>query len=330
MKKSDITQTNLELAKQYLNIPFTYKKMCMALEMPILTGRQKIQQIKRLATWVELTKEEKPTRYIIKNIYEHQKVVKTIAHLSDDEEKYQEAIEFFDKRKLDLLKPLPFPIRNNYKISYYCRFHPDVLQTSTWKNLKITIGCPLCKYGSSRFEIMVFLGIENAVSRAKVEGVEFDIYIPSINTLVEIDGAYYHKDDTEENQKKKEIIAEQNNMKFLRIIEVAESNSSKLENGILYVSPYVTSSPKERQMIGQLLESYLPYQHSDELWDKAAEYLRQKKEDRNDEVTLIVPQGQRLIKQYSKTGELLKAYTLNELLETIAKENWQDSNWEIT
>jgi len=42
----------------------------------------------------------------------------------------------------------------------------------------------------------------DAIHRAKVQAIEMDIYIPSINVAIEYDGSYYHKNKLEQDLQK--------------------------------------------------------------------------------------------------------------------------------
>lgn len=57
--------------------------------------------------------------------------------------------------------------------------------------------------------------------------MELDIYVPSISTGIEYDGAYWHKTDTESREKKKYSLCQEKGIKLIRIKENNSSKSNK-------------------------------------------------------------------------------------------------------
>ena len=307
-----------------INTPLTYKEICKISRLPYLGGSSKKSLFKELECWCKFEKTKSPTRYIFLEFYENRTENKPVVQkLPEDQYKYEDAERFFIKRKLTHPEPLPYPIRNRQKISYICDFHPDIVQEASWGELRNSIGCPLCKYQSSRFEIMTYLGIKNAQSRAKFNGVEFDVYIPSINTVVEIDGYFYHKDDTPEQLERKQKAAKENNLTFLRIIETLDTSQIGIENNIMYITPYATATKIIKKKIIDNLSCFLPFRYTDALWDDAAEYMRKNKTM----PTIILP---KTINQFDKDGNLINTYTVNQLIAEISTGSAFGYNWEIT
>ena len=70
-------------------------------------------------------------------------------------------------------------------------------------------GCGKCSTQTSMPELRVFTELQHlfpdAQRRSKLDGKEADIYIPSLQTVVEYDGSYYHKNLENEDSKKTEI-----------------------------------------------------------------------------------------------------------------------------
>lgn len=313
----------LEKLHDKINIPLTYKEICEISGLPYLGGSSKKSLFKELECWCKFEKTTSPTRYIFLEFYHDRKERKpVIQELPEDQSKHDEAEEFFIKRKLTHPSPLPYPIRNRQKISYVCDFHPEVIQEANWVELRNSIGCPLCKYPFSRFEIMTCLGIENAQSRVKFDGVEFDIYIPSINTVVEVDGYFYHKDDTPEQLERKIKAAKENNLLFLKIIEILDPSKIGIENNILYITPYATATKKVKKNIVDNLSRFLPFIYRDSLWDEAAEYMRQNKPI----PTSTLP---KIINQYDKDGELINTYTVYQLIAEISTGSAFGCSWTV-
>ena len=88
--------------------------------------------------------------------------------------------------------------------------------------------CPICHSGrqTSFSEQAVFYYIKklfpDAINRYKnifSDGMELDIYIPSIKTAVEYDGVFYHKREKLRREMKKYKICQKHNIKLIRIKE---------------------------------------------------------------------------------------------------------------
>lgn len=88
--------------------------------------------------------------------------------------------------------------------------------------------CPICNSGrqTSFSEQAVFYYVNklfsDAVNRYKdifSNGMELDIYIPSIKTAIEYDGVFYHKREKLQREMKKYKICQKHNIKLIRIKE---------------------------------------------------------------------------------------------------------------
>lgn len=80
--------------------------------------------------------------------------------------------------------------------------------------------CPQCYSASSMLELQVYAEIkhffDDANLRKKVLRKEIDIYIPSIDFGVEIDGAYWHKHKQLQDKKKTQLLKE-NGIRLIRV-----------------------------------------------------------------------------------------------------------------
>lgn len=329
MKSNYLDKEKLKKLYGEIDIPLTYKQICDISGFTYSRGEAKTIFLNRLSRWCLYEKTSSPTRYIIKEFYDEPlDFPPTIISLPTDEAKYKEAEEFFIRRKLTHPEPLPYPMRNRRLISYVCDFHPGITQTTPWKQLRDSIGCPLCKYPFSRFEIMILLGIEGAESRVKFDGVEFDIYIPERNTVIEVDGILYHGDDTPEQIKRKEVAAENNDLNFLKVEEVLDPEKIGVEGSVLYVTPYSVATKPQKEKINKALSKFLPFIYQDNLWDKAADRMRELKQEFYDQKPLKITNGT-IIHQHSKDGQLIHTYTASELLDIISSGSAFGYTWEV-
>ena len=81
-------------------------------------------------------------------------------------------------------------------------------------------GCPKCSNQSSEAEIRILSELkwlfDEVISRYKFDGVEIDIFLPSINVGIEYDGKYWHKDLQETDLKKNKFLL-LNNINLIRV-----------------------------------------------------------------------------------------------------------------
>ena len=88
--------------------------------------------------------------------------------------------------------------------------------------------CPQCNtYGTSIPELAIFFYLSkiypDTIHRHRIQNIEFDVFVPSLNLAIEYDGYYYHKDRLEKENQKDET-CKNNNIDFIRI------RSNKLES----------------------------------------------------------------------------------------------------
>jgi len=91
---------------------------------------------------------------------------------------------------------------------------------STISDRSMGHGCPFCTNQSSEFEIFILSELEwvfgKVEQRKRIDGNEVDIYLPSINLCIEIDGSHWHK-DKRVNDKKKNIFLESLGYTIIRL-----------------------------------------------------------------------------------------------------------------
>ena len=96
--------------------------------------------------------------------------------------------------------------------------------------------CPQCGFkGTSFVEQTLFFYIKKhfpeAVSRKRIGVFEFDIYIPTINVAIEYDGSYFHSiEGAIEREMKKNVFAEKQGIKLIRLREIPLNNSPNSTN----------------------------------------------------------------------------------------------------
>jgi len=81
-------------------------------------------------------------------------------------------------------------------------------------------GCPKCNSSTSSPEIRIFCELSSlfpeAKQRAKVYGVELDIWLPHLNLGVEFDGFYWHKDKLAKDKQKNQVLIKEG-IKLIRV-----------------------------------------------------------------------------------------------------------------
>lgn len=83
------------------------------------------------------------------------------------------------------------------------------------------LGCKKCNpKGTSLPELAIYYYLskiyKDVLHRHKIQKIEFDIYIPSLNLAIEYDGSYWHKDKIEAENKKDQFCKD-NGIRFIRV-----------------------------------------------------------------------------------------------------------------
>lgn len=142
------------------------------------------------------------------------------------------------------LKPEDILPNHHNKVWWICPRGHEYQATPLHRNSGT--GCPICRSErqTSFPEQMIFYYMsryfKEVENRKKINNFEFDIYIGELNTAIEYDGSYYHKDIKIEKDNKKNLFAKENNVKLIRITENKnEWNSIKFidKNNIFCLEP---------------------------------------------------------------------------------------------
>lgn len=95
-------------------------------------------------------------------------------------------------------------------------------------------GCKTCSSKqTSKAELVIYTLLKqtfkNTKHRYKINGIEYDIFIPEINVAIEYDGIVWHKNKLESHIKKLNN-AKNNNIKLINIMEYIKGKDKPLEN----------------------------------------------------------------------------------------------------
>jgi len=97
------------------------------------------------------------------------------------------------------------------KVWWKCRYGHE-WQTTVANRSGLNTACPKCSPQSSRLEIRIYAEffklLGSANWREKISGMEADIFLPSINIALEVDGAYWHSAKVEKDAAKQKRFAD--------------------------------------------------------------------------------------------------------------------------
>lgn len=152
-------------------------------------------------------------------IVRKQKLRKKGRSLADE---YPELIKEWDYDK-NIELPNAYSSGSNEKAHWKCSFGHS-WEATIYNRTGNSSDCPYCRASTSKLEVFILTEMrklfDEVVWRHKIDGYECDIYIPSIQTGIEVDGAYWH-DDKIERDKLKFIVFKENNVRLIRVRDSA-------------------------------------------------------------------------------------------------------------
>ena len=142
--------------------------------------------------------------------------------------KFPELAKEWHTKKNGNLKPEDVMPGSAKKVWWICRFgHQPYLKSLNHRTSQ-NAGCPICKRGrqSSFAERALYFYTKqffpDSINRYKDifdNGMELDVYIPSLKLGIEYDGVAFHKTERLEREKRKYLICKKNHIKLIRIKE---------------------------------------------------------------------------------------------------------------
>lgn len=302
-----------------LNKELGYRDLCKIFgEQCLRGGTDRKRQFTRWGKHCKIVK-TKRNCYII----EHEFTPEEKETLSFNPKRYDLQLKAFaERRHITILTEVDGWTKSTDRIEYECNFHKGVVHHTKVCDLLRNIGCPLCCYPMGRFEVMLYLGIEGALHRHRLEGVEYDILLPKEKIAVEVDGLLFHDEETDQiKEATKFEVAERNGYRLIKLCEqdVRISRENYIEGDKAYFVPYSNATKAERHQIISLVQKILPYKHSDDLWDKAADYMRDWKSKTST-----------VIKQYDNEGNLIHEFqNFTEIKEAICSGEAFGFKWSV-
>ena len=166
--------------------------------------------------------------------------------------------------------PTEYLPRSEKKVWWRCRYHPDIEWQSAICNRTSSrlSNCPVCQKerGTSFPEQAVYyylrLLFEDAENRSKIQGIEADIYLPSLKLAIEYDGYYYHDESNKqakEDEKDRQLMAA--GLSVLHIKETPGDDPAFVSDSILWspvksYSNYLFLEALTRKLVSWLNERY--------------------------------------------------------------------------
>ena len=132
----------------------------------------------------------------------------------------KDLVKEWHKTKNGDLKPEDVSLKCNKKVWWQCSFCDNEWQ-ATINDRSSGSGCLRCSKAQTSFaENLVYFYVlkafPDAIHRYRKE-YEFDIYIPSVSTAIEYDGAYYHlKEKVAKRETEKDLYCMENGIKMIR------------------------------------------------------------------------------------------------------------------
>lgn len=159
-----------------------------------------------------------------------QKLKKKGSTLADE---FPELVKEWDFDK-NAESPMMYSSGSNALVSWKCNFGHK-WDATIYNRTGNSSGCPLCKSSTSKLEVFILTEMRKLFKdvkwRHKIEGYECDIYIPEINTGIEVDGAYWHDEKIDRDRLKNKVF-KQNNIRLIRVRD--ESLPKIIGDVILY------------------------------------------------------------------------------------------------
>lgn len=308
-----------------LNVEISYKELCAEMgEKPVNGGTNRSRQMKRFFKRVDIEKIGRGKYIILTD--------KPTNEFATNKTFIKEMEIFCERRHVKIIEGLNRNSKKCSKIKYECNFHKGKVIETTFNSLLRGIGCPYCHYPMSRFEVMLHLGIEDSVHRAKIDGIEYDVYLPKEKIAIEYNGLPYHNIENKEEQDRRKLKQETAEKNGIKLININETENGKeiihVSDTELIVPIYTNATKQTKKKIIESIQQYLPYQHSPDLWDKAADFMREWKYRKHlERIENNVPKA---INQYSKDGKLIRTFnSFLEIKKEIVSGNAFGFNWEL-
>lgn len=190
---------------------------------------------------------------------------KIIKGLNDLSTTHPHIANEWDYELNETLTPFDVSHGSNKKVHWICPKGHRYEATINHRTSGNGTNCPICNSGrqTSFAEQAIFYYVHkyhnDAISRYKDifdNGMELDIYIPSLHVAIEYDGGYWHKNKLEVELKKFNI-CKKNKIRLIRIIE--DKNHKSLEGELAADRIYYVEDSSKRDEFSLSIRSFLSH-----------------------------------------------------------------------
>ncbi|PDZ94945.1 hypothetical protein CON36_31100 [Bacillus cereus] len=153
----------------------------------------------------------------------------------------------FDKNKFN---PIEIKPGSGKKVWWKCIYNHEWESTVAHRALRGQ-GCPKCNSQTSFPEqyiaYVMAKHFSDVESRKKIDGVEIDVFIPSLSLGIEYDGVRWHKGRLEKDKQKDHVFSS----KGIQLIRIREDGLEELDTSIIFK---IAKSPKPEDLQGVYVE----------------------------------------------------------------------------
>ena len=211
---------------------------------------------------------------------------KTVPGINDFETAYPEMAKEWHPTKNGDLKPSVISKKNGRRIWWQCG-HGHEWQATVRDRVIDNTGCPFCSARrlTSYSEQAIYYYIKklypDAINRFKDDfdnGMELDIYIPSIRLGVEFDGAAWHcGEDAYRREREKYAICKRKGIALIRVKEITEENRLDVADAV-----YIIEKKRNKKELAEVIQAILDsIDRESNMWTRKNPYHFRSKIDVN-------------------------------------------------
>ncbi len=210
---------------------------------------------------------------------------KTVSGINDFATFYPEIAKEWHPVKNGDLKPCNISKKNGRKVWWLCQYGHE--WQATPHDRADGTGCPFCssRCSTSFPEQAIYYYVKklypDAVNRYKgifKNGMELDIYIPSIRLAIEFDGAHWHdNEEVHRREKEKYALCRDKNIFLMRIREHTKSDWKDIADAL-----YIIKKSKRQEELSQVIQTVLDsIDRTSNMWTRKNPYSFHSKIDVN-------------------------------------------------
>ena len=163
--------------------------------------------------------------------------------------------------------PSAYNSGSNQIVGWRCKFGHS-WEAKIYNRTGNLSGCPYCKSSTSKLEVFILTEMralfDEVKWRHKIDGYECDIYIPEINTGIEVDGAYWHDDKIERDKLKFKVFKEHG----IRLLRVRDDSLPTINGEVVLYNKQSDYINLSCQVVRFILENQTDFHLSDYIENK--------------------------------------------------------------